>query len=153
MKTTYIHYGATEFNPHYDKQHTGHEADWMHKLNKPHKGLWGCRKGSEFGWKDFCEEDGFRTDSLSKHFCFKLAKNAKILRLKSPNDCLKYEVNPDDDAFFERQLDMAKIMNEFDGMEVLNANLDRMRYGYFYGWDVDSIVVWNLDKVVQIESN
>lgn len=151
MKTTYIHYGASEFDPHFSKQHTGESADWMHRLNKPHKGLWGCRKDSEYDWKEFCEDEEFRTSSISKHFCFRLAKNAKILRLKSTYDCIEYEIKTDCNALFGHQLDMAKIMNEFDGMEVLNANSYRMRYGYFYGWDVDSIVVWNLDKVIPVK--
>lgn len=151
MSITYIHYGASEFDPHFSKQHTGDEAEWMHRLNKPHRGLWGCRKDSEYGWKEWCEDEEFRTSSLSKHFCFKLAKNAKILRLKSPYDCLKYEMKPDDIASWDRHLDMTKIMDEYDGMEVLNARTETLRYRYFYGWDVDSIVVWNIDKVIPVK--
>ena len=148
----YIHYGAN----HFDKNSPLTISRW----DKP-PGFWASPLHSKWGWKHFCISENFRLDTLSESFQFRLRKNAKILkihRIEQIFPYLKLEEKPDyipnsewEDRYI---LDCEKIMNEFDGLELFMEK----NYNYFhntdlfYAWDVDSLVVWNLSKIVPLKN-
>ena len=49
-----------------------------------------------------------------------------------------------------KNLDMQKIKSKYDGMEVyMDQNYVELHNSNMFNvWDVDSLVIWNLDKVI-----
>ena len=153
-KRTYIHYGTNYFNPN-------------HPLGKDRSlkpsGLWASPRYSDWGWRSWCEREEFRIGSLDKCFKFRLKKGTKILHINHLEDIVPYLVKTDDyerykaifPSLFEdptqgMELNSAKLKEEYDGMEVhMSDNYGELHNSYmFYTYDVDSLVLWNLDKVI-----
>lgn len=156
----YRHYGASVFDPTH-KLGGGH-------MGKPN-GLWASPKKSNeksWTWKDFCESEDFRVESLNRHFDFRLKKGTRILRVHTLSDIIPYLKTTEDyqgycelfpsliaaDPTRGKKLDMIKIHANFDGMEVyMGQNWCELHDSdMFYSWDVDSLVLWNLDRVIAI---
>ena len=156
----YRHYGASLFDPTH-KLGGGH-------MGKPN-GLWASPKKSNeksWTWKDFCEDANFRLESLNRHFDFRLKKGTRILRIHHLCDILPYLENDDDyeeyckifpsliaaDPTKRKKLNMKKIHANFDGMEVyMGQSWNELHNSeMFWAYDVDSLVLWNLDRVVAI---
>ena len=150
-KKIYIHYGSSKFDPNH-KLGGGH-------CGKPN-GLWASPRYSDWGWRAWCENEEFHTDRLNRHFKFRLQKGTRILKVKCLDDILPYlkksdyfrDFSPfmDCDPTFGRKLDIPKIMENYDGMEVyMSDNYGELHNSsMFYVYDVDSLVIWNLDKVI-----
>ena len=150
----YIHYGANEFDKeklcNIYKEETG---------DKPN-GLWGSPLSSEYGWKEWCLWQEFRTERLKESFKFRIDKKAKILRVRREEDILSFVIKdpynrrePLDGCktcrFFD-QLDLKRIYKTFDGMEYIDSDW-RLYSGMFNSWDVDSIVIWNPNVILPIK--
>lgn len=140
---TYIHYGASSF-------------DVNHKLSperydKP-AGFWASPVCTDWGWKNFCEAEDFLTETLNKSFRFQLKKGTRILKIHHPSD-----INPwlkETDSFFHVGIDHEKLKKEYDGMEVFVSDCWGLFHNHmpiFWSWDVDSLVIWNMDKVEVIK--
>ena len=142
----YIHYGSKEFN-------MSHMYPPRENFpTKPSSGLWASRVDEKFGWKEWCESEDFRTDTLDKFFTFQLSPSAKVLTVKSHKDIDPYLVqNPFSHLY--RDINFDRIMSEYDAMElIMDFNYTDLSF-IFYLWDVNSIVVFNLDKVTKVRSN
>ena len=135
---TYIHYGTDNFNPYYMS---------FERWDKP-GGLWASPINSDWGWKSFCKSADFRTENLKVFFKFRLQTNAKILKIKRYEEVIPYIIENDN----RLELNLDKIKNEFDAMEVMMSNDWNNLHNseIFWSWDVDSLVVWNLNKVMPI---
>lgn len=139
----YIHYGSDHFNSTYCVPRIN--SHW-----KP-SGLWASPENSDISWKTFCEANKFRTDKLNKHFTFELKPDSKILHLYTIEDAEEYLI-PECPNYYH--LDVNKLYNEFDGIE-LHISEDHYRFynnNVFNTWDVDSICIWNLDVVSVVDS-
>ena len=148
----YRHYGTTA-----DK----FKIDHIYKtagLYKP-KGLWACPEYAIDEWKEWCEGEEYYVD-LSEHFDFTLKPETKILLIKNVDDILPYckldEIHhpfiSNGDPTIDKVLDLKKIYREFDGMEVdMGSGWSRFHWSkLFYGWDVSSIVVWYLSRIIPV---
>lgn len=161
----YIHYRSNKLNPNANLV-----GDIF--MNKP-KGLWASPVDSNYGWKDFCISNDFRVESLDTYFTFKIKKDAKILKVKSHNDVAKYlTYYPYSDNKYRKPLnkltlndfslinyrnymiDFEKIYQKYDGMELyMTENYSEFYNSYlFNSYDVDSLIIWNLDKIIPIEN-
>ena len=142
----YIHYGSANFNPRYFKQVTNRD-DYLQV--KPHGGLWASRVDTKFGWRNWCESEGFRLEKLSTHFRFLVTPAAKVFHLYSSkdldrlphrNDCFdRWEFYPD----FEQM-----VKDGWDAIELHLSSTDKNwkndgLYWRLYGWDCDSILLMN----------
>lgn len=151
-KKVYIHYGANLFDPN--------------KYSKPNYigckpyGLWASPKYCGFSWKDYCESEDFHIERLEKSFEFTLKKDTKILQIRSLKDAKPYFIEkPDEDIITDileylfdakYRLDLERIYKEFDGIELFfSNNYHEFHYNseIFNPWDVDSLVIWNYDKI------
>ena len=137
---TYIHYGSKLFIP-------DHKLS-IERWDKP-AGFWSSPVSSNWGWKEFCENEDWNLESLENSFMFYLKKGTKILKIHDIKDVTKYLKKYDylgDDIYgFNHEL----LKNDYDGLELFLWDSWHLRdYCIFYGWDVDSLVLWNLDKVV-----
>ena len=155
----YRHYGANHFDPTH-KLGGGH-------MGKPN-GLWASPKKSydrSYTWKDFCIGEEFHLESLKRYFDFRLKKGTRILRIHSISDIIPYLEKEDNyeeyseefpllakDPTFHKKLNMEIIHKQFDGMEVyMGQNYSELHFSNMFNvWDVDSLVIWNLDRVISL---
>ena len=155
MDKLYIHYGHRNFSKErVTKMKSGPGGNMA--INKPDFGLWGSPVDCEFGWKDWCESEDFRTDTLDRYFVFKVKDGAKIFTVRKDSDISDYLYTPHlytlKYMFPPNYIDFNKIMKEYDGMELIHGyNYWDLHFGHFYSWDVDSIVVWNPDVIEVVD--
>lgn len=155
--TEYIHYGADEYDPKLTRQN-GLGVNWTKiSIGKPN-GLWASPVKSESGWKNWCEDNDYCTDRLTKYFKFKLKNGAKILEIREFSDILDYFVKSKhgwlvwiNGDCYNAYLNSKKLIENFDGMELYLSENWQLRDQYFYTWDCDSICIWNPDVVETIK--
>lgn len=157
-KEIYRHYGNNKF----DKDNFIKVTNALYS-NKPKGGLWASpTKDVDLSWKEWCEQEEFKLGSLDKHFDFTLKDNAKVLTITSIKDLDPLPLREDEDATSNVwvNLDFETIAKEYDAMMVYlyrdtsseeeyykTLIRDNSLYYKLYGWDVDSIVVFNPDIV------
>ncbi len=148
MKTIYRHYGNEHFEASLVKPIKNRD-NW----GKPYGGLWASRVDAEVTWKEWCESENYETQKLSKHFDFTLKDGTKILEIKNVAELDKFGLEHRNlflkSYYFsstEAFLDFEKLSKLYDAIEV-NAGSNRDLYFRFYGWDCDSIVIFNSNCV------
>ena len=147
----YRHYGNDHFKKTLVKNIKQRDFGW----GKPFGGFWACRTDADLSWKDYCEMEEFRLDCFDKHFDFTLKDNAKILLIKNISEFVNIK-KEHEEWFLKNEyiqfcdlsetFDFVKLSTLFDGIEIY-AGSDRELYFKFYGWDCDSIVIFNRDIV------
>lgn len=146
----YVHYGAN----HFDRFKVNCHGFRIYN-NKPKQAFWGSPVGSKNGWKDWCLAEDFHTESLDRHFCFRLQNGAKILHVYDFNQVRDYiRERVDKDGFKWYYLDFTGIMKKYDGLELAMSGENYSKFHYnrlFYQWDVESIVIWNPGIVVECD--
>lgn len=146
----YVHYGQDKFNPFHEYKYN----TYAEKISKPPYGLWGSPVTAHYSWENYCIENNFRIEKLDKKFYFVLASNAKILTITSIKDIDNYVIDTKEDfCLFRFKLDIQRIMREYDGLELIHNedNYYELHDSLFFSYDADSIVVWNLMRVIQID--
>lgn len=159
-KTIYEHLGESSVDS--DREYIQSEIGSF----KP-QGWWASPKDSKYNWRNWCKANDFRFESLEHHVEFTLKDSSKILRVDSVESLGKIlkqyrgHLVPDRmlpvynffakkyvevDFNFNHYIDFLKISKEYDGFEVLISSDPRLYY-VMYGYDVDSLVLWNLDVV------
>jgi hypothetical protein len=154
---SYIHYGADELKP----ELVGPVKNDGGIVGKPSGvgTLWATPildAGSD--WKEYAEE--WHDRDFSKSFKFHLKNPERIFVIDSEESLTKvrslYErqwpsyiprrlVTPEDDPVY---LDFEKMARDgWDGVEVLMCSYPKL-YWHFYGWDVDSLAIWNAEQIV-----
>ncbi len=149
-KTTYIHFGHDSFDKTLGvKKEALDELSHPLRLNNKPPGLWASPKDSKWGWKDWCEQESFRLNTFNKSFTFSLSDDAKILHIHFEDDIYPYldNVFPDIDSIYAKKLNLSKLMAEYDGIELHMSENKSLYSGFFYGWDCDSICIWNYDCI------
>jgi len=149
----YRHYGAEKFDPN----HVYTKGCSFKPL-----GLYASPQNSKkfWVWKNWCIGEQFCTGSLNIWFDFRLSKDAKILKIRKLSDVKDYLI-PDGRntfRFFDwditecMKLDLKKIYRDYDAMLLIHGdNYEELHYSHLFNWwDVDSICVWNLDKVIPL---
>lgn len=159
MEKVYRHYGHKEFELEKFEEIKNREM-----FVKPNGGLWASRLTKEQkqgDWREWVDAEHFLNEFGQKYardnyFDFKLRKDAKVLTIRSSEELLQL---PKIDNFrfvpFV-MLDFEKIAKEYDAMEVLiSEDVDRGigegLYWDLYGWDCDSLLVFNKEIVEVIE--
>ena len=153
QKQVYRHYGANNLDRTFKYK--------AHALRYKPSGLWSSPIQSEYyTWKEFCENEDFHVETLNRHFDFCVKENAKILEVRDIQDILPYLCNDEEyeieykmfqhlystDPTAGRHLNLSKLYSEYDGMEVFMSPMLH-HSTMFYSWDVDSLVVWNLEII------
>lgn len=149
---TYIHYGADHFDISKFKEV---KNEW----HKPKKGtgLWGSPVNAVRSWKNWCEDEHFRECNDDNAFKFIVRNPEKIFFVDSApaylNLTKRYgiangwgtsEYNPYD-------IDFEKMISDgWDGLEISISDWWKL-YDLLYGWDCDSIVIFNKDCIIEVE--
>ena len=143
----YVHYGSKQFD--LSKFHPVKNREYF---SKPEGGLWGSPINTEYGWKQWCDNSGFKECTEENSFKFKLKQTANLLTINSVNDL---DGLPKIDVPFSAWvvLDFEKLLK--DGIDAIELNMSSNdSYGtenlYFklYGWDCSSILVMNPDILI-----
>ena len=135
----YIRYGepydASKFEPVTNPEHAF--------LPKPNGGLWLSASNAKYSWADWCNDENMNLEGEPQTFCI---KDAKILHLYKNEDLkgLPMKGNiPDFEA----------LSKDYDAIEVHAGPITKLTVkkdfsveeGVFYGWDCDSLVIFNKD--------
>ena len=85
MEREFITYGI-----HIDPEKFNRISNGRHMyLNKPSGGLWCSPVNSNYGWKDWCNGEGYNVGSLKTWTKFKLKETANILVIDSLVDLVR----------------------------------------------------------------
>lgn len=150
----YRHYGAEKLNIDFQ-----YRKCLTNNAMKPRCGLWASRIDSPRSWKQWCEGESFRLSNFEKYFDFKLKPEARICYIHSSEDAENFLSRFPGEGYptfmngtygLPKFPDYRSASKYFDGVEVFISD-DPTLYHTLYGWDVDSIVIWNLDVVEPIE--
>ena len=134
----------------------------VNSRNKPRGGFWGSRIDAKYGWKEWNKESSFAPCDESNCVRFALKKGANIVEIHSVEDWQKFYDKywagfsyVDFSTTYFDDCGKAKVDFEqavadgIDGIEVFISD-DRDLYSAMYGWDCDSIVVFNKDVIVDL---
>ncbi|MBQ7504687.1 MAG: hypothetical protein IJT79_05150 [Ruminococcus sp.] len=141
----YIHYGHSSFSKEQFQKIENHRQ-WI----KPKGGLWGSQIFNEYGWKQWCLDNNFRPERLKEYFCFILTKEARLLKIKQPEDLDSLPRIKGTESFEHSVfLDYEKLCEDYDAIEVFfNGDLDFQ--ADLCGWDCNSILVLNPEVVREV---
>ena len=147
----YIHYG----HKHFVKELFGEIRNREGFPIKPIGGLWGSREDTKFGWKQWCEAEEFMTERLQDSFKFKLNTD-RILVISNSMQLQDLPKNTKDEItqYFTDWilLDYEKLAQQYDAMEVLISEDYKLDYD-LYGYDCDSIIVFNKDVIEEVQED
>lgn len=125
------------------------------------KGLW-FSVPSEDDWPHWCESEGFRTDWLQHRHAVAIDSTANlcILTNKEQIDLFheKYAALLLESLQDYELIDWQKVSETYDGIVISPYVWERRNswpedskaHNWYYGWDVSSGVIWNLDKVKDV---
>jgi hypothetical protein len=156
MKTfIFKNYGYKHIRKDYDYMSI-YKNDLKTKMlqNKP-CGLWGSPIKSSYSWKNFCEGNDFNT------WCLEIENTVCIdssncLYIQSKKDLRKLDpflIKNKFSTYPKYVIDWNRIMHKYDGIIIYISNISDMfnlsidEYGLSC-WDVDSVCIWNLDKIL-----
>lgn len=148
---TYVHYGTSEFKKEWVKP-VKNRMYW----GKPAGGFWGSDVNAEYGWKDWCKNEGCFINDLKKCLVFTLSNSARILEIHSVEDAnriIKEYPMPVPDSHKDLltdlmpSIDWEKVAREYDAVEMFISD-DWELYSRLPYWDCDSIVVTNPDVLI-----
>lgn len=147
----FIHYGSSEFKKEYFQP----IKNWC-KFNKPYGGLWASPVEPKYiDWKTWCEENEFGLNSLKQSFTFKLKPTADIFEVFSKKDIWLLEdmLELNNTPMLYNFIDYEKLISYgYDGLFV-QLTYEEMFNSRFYGFDCDSLLIFNPDCIVMSEDN
>lgn len=150
MSKIYIHYGHDSFN---FEEFTPVET--RKYVNKPFGGLWASPEDSSNSWKHFVisEFPEWGLGKLDIYFKFTLSKDAKVLKIKSLKDLTNLPKIKSPKFFkeldLEDTLDFNYLKENWDALE-LTLTPELNTFNLFYGWDVDSLLVFNPNIIEEV---
>ena len=112
---------------------------------KPKGGLWSSPENAPYGWEDWAKDNNFSCN-LDEEFRFRLSAGAKVLEITNArqlDDLPKLEHN---NKYSWVALDFEALARKYDAMLVMISN-DQQLYWDLYGWDCDTLLVFNPDVI------
>jgi hypothetical protein len=135
-------------------------------LNKPSKGLWGCRDDS---WKEWCKDNNFEYNS--NYFEWILKPGAKVFTINTKEDFTHLLKKYGSNLNGIYSIDYLKLANDYDAVELTKEGNLHLHYSinvddpelqdtqYKYAllmalnmWDVPSICVFHPKETIEILS-
>jgi hypothetical protein len=138
-----IHYGDKSFDPNKFKpiENIG--------FVKPRGGLWTSPIDSNWGWKDWCHAEDFRTCKIGNSFTMVLKSDSKVLKIDSLDDLKNI-------PFIEHfkgisYPDFEKISESYDAIWLTENGQIETRFSspqHLYGWDCESVLILNPESIL-----
>jgi hypothetical protein len=123
--------------------------------NKP-RGLWLSVEG-EYGWEQWCKEEGFRIERLTYKHSVVLREDAKIIKLttdkKIKQFSKKYAINwPQLSKMRVHCINWPEVAKDYQGILLTKYwNEYWMKYPWIYSWDCVSACIWDLSCIKKFE--
>jgi len=157
---SYIHYGDDKFErTKFARIKEREDGPWI----KPTGGLWASYIWNEHAlddaddrdwridWKDWCLSNDYKVFRLNKSFIFDLKPDAKIFEVDSMYDIRKLEklgVYASNNFWYYTKMTKLEELG-YDGIRVwMSPDI----YDALYGWDCDSILIFNPDCIIPQEA-
>jgi hypothetical protein len=149
-----IHYSSEIITSLEPRQYDQEEKFWQHKPN----GLW-VSVGEE--WKEWCEAEKFKLDSLKHVYSISMNDNANILHIETVKQIYDFT-----EKF---QLEKTTPLHPFNYTDQLNWNQVKQKYqgiiiapyqwdcrlstlsSWYYGWDCASGCIWDLTCIKEFK--
>lgn len=126
-------------------------------INKPSLSFWGSPEDAEYGWKEYCEGNLFRTDYLTedRKIIWQLKEGSKIFVINNMED-LNELVESDYLLNTEKEINFYKMRDcGYSAIELRNSDLGHMFINklelIMNSWDCESICLLNKDNLVILE--
>jgi len=137
----FIHYGSDKFDLNLFSS-VKNRNGW----NKPTGGLWASPVNKKNRtWRDWCLSECFNVNRLGSSFKFDINFNSdRILKILSESDIpkiAKYIYSSTED-YYIKGYDFELLSKDYDALYI-NAGSNGKLYFEFYGWDCDSIIIFN----------
>ena len=138
--TKYIHYGSKVF----DKNKFEKVSNYF---IKPRGGFWASRIDSEYGWKEWNDDNKFTTCQKENSFEFSLSPGANVVELFTLEDLQNLPIRQKDFLVGEFYIiDFEECVKRgIDAIELMD--IGKGLYYPLYGWDCESILILNPDIV------
>lgn len=148
IKNEFITYGLGKFDK--SKFDSVKNDDFI----KPIGGLWSCPVNSDWGWKDWCEYNGFKEERLSNWFKFKLDENSNVFVIDNPEDLNEMNEMANYVTLYGDVFpDFEKLSGSFDGILLtdIGESCTRFTHPGLRGWDVESLLIFNPEVIEVVE--
>lgn len=137
-----IHFGSKEFKS--EKFYPIHNAGW----NKPVGGLWTSPVVCDYGWRDWCHSENFRTCDYENAFTLKLV-NRKVILIDSLKDL--ESVPSVRTSYGTFSIDFEHMLKEgVDAIYLTENGQSCTRFSRpqnLYGWDCECVLILNPDSL------
>lgn len=149
MKTEFIHYGSTSFEP--AKFRPVKNNDYAQNKPKHGTGFWASPVKSSYGWKDWCQEENFRDCNDNNSFNFTLSDDCRILTI---DERIDLDIIPTIDNSISssiKGIDFEKLSKSFDAIFLTENGQWKTRHSYplgLYGWDCECILILNEGVII-----
>ena len=136
--------------------------------NKPFGGLWTSPVHSEYGWREFVIGEDFRPEKYLKKECLvELKSSVKLFiidgvedldRCPTIKDNSRYYYRTDNSRYYYRTIDWEELSKSYDGVWLTLNGERETRYssnnafslGDLYGWDVETVLLFNLNCIKNV---
>lgn len=133
------------------------EPSYNGLLYKPCNGLWSCKytpnSKHRSAWEEYCSNNQINWKNFSKYVLFKLKKDARILLINDTKDfgmvAEVFQNKFEGWLSMPLGLDYHQISKYFDGI-YLTKDGQMKNFFNLYGWDVESLVLFNLNKIILV---
>lgn len=100
------------------------DRNYVQKISDKPSGFW-FTNDSQYNWKNFCESEGFRLDSLKFENKFNISNNAKILTINTLEefDDFNKKYNSKNNRY--GYIDWSEISKEYDGIFITDYFWER----------------------------
>jgi len=150
---TLVKYGSAAFDPKQFKPVTRHN----YLQCKPDGGMWACPVDSEYGWKHWCEGERFSAD-LDVSFTFTYEGRYIVIDKLADLDDLTWTIPEELKGLHGfcgcEYIDFANSLAKgIDAVHLTVEGQNRTRHTFprnLYGWDCESVLILNPNKVIQI---
>lgn len=162
----YVHYGTDHFDPmkFHQIENRDIEEGYMNYKPKAHTGFWASPVGSDDTWREWCEQSEFNLDNLTRRVLFRLKTPELVYRIASRDDYdrLVEQYGLTSSELYGRYdfipgrpdpyltFDFEAMVR--DGLKGLELSISDFPQGYdlLYGWDVDSVIIFDPDEIVEV---
>ena len=149
---TFIHYGTTKIN----KKELKPIENRLFR-NKPHNGFWGSPINSKFGWKDWCSQEDFRKCKIENSIKFKFKRDAMVVVINNYKDL---DMLPCKETnlynFVDYEIDFVRMLkNGIDAIYLTLEGFNELSFSTpkdLYGWDCESVLVLNINSIIEIKN-
>ena len=141
-----IHYGSKSFEDNKFREIKNRN------FSKPSGGLWTSPIESNWGWKDWCYSEDFRSCEKENSFTIKLKDTAKVFKIDSVSDLL---LAPSFDPFPGfKYINYEELSKEYDAIWLTELGQIETRFSKpmdLYGWDCESVLLLNKECFYRVE--